>query len=288
MPDAVGTGRPNRVLGRYVLYDKIASGGMATVHIGRLVGPVGFSRTVAIKRLHAHFADDIDVRAMFINEARLAAKIRHPNVVGTIDVVTAGDELFLVMEYVRGDSIANISRILRQRGETIPPAIVASIGLGLLQGLGAAHSAIDDTGNALDIVHRDVSPQNVLVGHDGVTRLVDFGIAKSVDRLQATREGQVKGKTAYMSPEHLRGQPVDHRTDIYGASVVLWEMLTGTLLFAGESTSEVMVRVLEKKVVPPSQLRSTVPRAVDAIVLRGLNRKQERRFASARDMAAAL
>src|ERR1019366_2190828 len=215
-----------RTIGRYIVYGEIASGGMATVHFGRLTGVAGFARSVAIKRLHPQYARDPDFVKMFLDEARLAARITHPNVVATLDVVSEGEDLLLVMDYVRGVSLSQLSRIMRARGERIPPLIVSGVIAGVLHGLHAAHEAKSETGQRLDIVHRDVSPQNCLVGTDGVARVLDFGVAKAAGRLQTTRDGQLKGKLSYMAPEQIHGATVTRRTDIYAASVVLWETLT--------------------------------------------------------------
>ena len=160
-------------LGRYALYGEIASGGMATVHLARLIGPVGFSRTVAIKRLHPHLAKDPEFVAMFLEEARLAARVRHPNVVSTLDVVSDDGELFLVMEYVAGESLSRLVRKARERGERVPPRYAVGIMSGALEGLHSAHDAKSEKGQPLGLVHRDVSPQNVHVGTDGVPRLLD-------------------------------------------------------------------------------------------------------------------
>jgi serine/threonine-protein kinase len=273
-----------RVVGRYVLHDEIAAGGMATVHIGRLHGSVGFARTVAIKKLHAQFSKDPEFVAMFLDEAHLAARIRHPNVVPTLDVVSEGTELLLIMEYVQGESVA---RLLRSDGgrRPIQPGIAATIATEMLLGLHAAHEATDDQGRPLSIVHRDVSPQNVLVGVDGVARVVDFGVAKAVGRLQSTKEGQVKGKASYMAPEQLFGEAVDRRADVYAAGVVLWEMLTGKRLFVGDSPQATMMQVVQKVVEPPSAHVPNIPAALDAIVLRALSRDPSLRFATAREMA---
>src|SRR5215472_1683440 len=239
-PDRLLEPRP-LVFGRYRLHGVIASGGMATVHYGRLLGPVGFARTVAIKRLHAQFAQDPEFVAMFVDEARLAARIHHPNVVQTLDVVMEGGELLLVMDYVPGESLAHCLRALISVRTPIPADIVSAIGCAVLHGLHAAHEATGDTGQPLLIVHRDVSPQNVLVGADGVPRLIDFGVARAEGRVQLTREGQLKGKLAYMAPEQLRGTgEVDRRTDVYAAGVVLWETLTRERLFGGDNQGLVM------------------------------------------------
>ena len=277
-----------RVVGRYVLYGEIASGGMATVHFGRLIGPAGFARPVAIKRLHAQFARDPDFVKMFFDEARLAARIAHPNVVPTLDVVSADDEVFLVMDYVRGTSLAQLVRTARRNGERIAPLIAVGVVSGMLQGLHAAHEAKNDRGERLDLVHRDVSPQNVLVGTDGIPRLLDFGVAKASGRLQTTRDGQLKGKLAYMAPEQVRGEPLTRRTDIYAASVVLWEVLTGKRLFYAESEATVLSRVLTGEVLGPSVVVPEVPQPLDRVVLRGLERDPARRYATAREMAADL
>jgi serine/threonine protein kinase len=276
------------VIGRYVLCDEIAAGGMATVHFGRLLGPVGFARTVAIKRLHPTFAKDPEFVSMFLDEARIAARVRHPNVVPTLDIVALKGELFLVMEYVQGESLARLNRVLREKKEAAPVKVGVAILSGVLQGLHAAHEALSEDGAPLEIVHRDVSPQNVLVGADGIARVVDFGVAKAVGRLQTTREGQVKGKVAYMAPEQIRGGGVDRRADVYAASVVLWETLTGKRLFQGDNAMETMTQVLEKKVEPPSAFAEGIPAALDAVVLKGLEARPDARYATAREMALAL
>ncbi len=276
-----------RMVGRYALYDRFASGGMASVHIGRLVGPVGFARTVAIKRMHPQFAGDPEFVSMFLDEARLAARIRHPNVVPTLDVVAMEGELLLVMDFVHGESLARLIRVATERHERIRPSIVATIMAGVLHGLHAAHEATDERGEPLEVVHRDVSPHNVLVGVDGVARVLDFGVAKAVGRLQTTREGQLKGKIAYMAPEQIRGK-VSRGTDIYAASVVLWEALTGKQLFAGENEGQVLDQVLRGTSVRPSTHAPDVPPTLDAVAMRGLNVVPALRYLTARDMACAL
>jgi eukaryotic-like serine/threonine-protein kinase len=281
-------GEIERVLGRYVLYDEIASGGMACVYIARLLGPVGFSRTVAIKTLHAQFAKDPEFVAMFLDEARLAARIRHPNVVSTLDVVALSKELFIVMDYIQGETLSRLARAARIKSERIPLPIVSSIVTDVLDGLHAAHEAKDEHGQPLHIVHRDVSPHNVIVGRDGIARVLDFGVAKAVARVQTTREGQVKGKFAYMSPEQITRQPVDRRADVFAASIVLWEALTGDRLFAADDPAAVVARVMTDPIPAPSALVPDLPRELDAIVLRGLARDPGSRFATAEEMARAL
>jgi hypothetical protein len=277
-------------VGRYALHHEIASGGMAVVHIGRLLGPVGFARTVAIKRLHPHLARNPEFVAMFLDEARLAARIRHPNVVSTLDVVATDGELFVVMEYVPGDALARLLHAARERGEAVPLPVAASVMVDVLHGLHAAHEASDERGQPLGLVHRDVSPHNVLVGTDGAAHLIDFGIAKAAGRAQVTREGQLKGKLAYMAPEQLKGGAgrVDRRADVFGASVVFWEMLTGKRLFEGEDEGEIYGKVLRAEVVKPSKVAGGDRDRTDAIVLRGLARNPDKRYLTARAMALAI
>ena len=279
---------PPRRLGRYALHGEIAAGGMASVHLGRLLGPVGFSRTVAIKQLHAHFAKDPAFVAMFLDEARLAARIRHPNVVPTLDVIELDGEIFLVMEYVHGESLAKLVRASNVADANVPVGVAASIVANVLHGLHAAHEARSERGKALEIVHRDVSPQNVLVGVDGVARVLDFGIAKATSRLQTTQEGQLKGKLPYMAPEQIELQDVDRRVDVYASSVVLWEALTGRRLFVENNPARLMKQVLDGVTMRPSELASSVPTELEAIVMRGLSRDPGDRFATAREMAIAL
>lgn len=276
------------VVGRYSVGEKIASGGMATLHLGRLLGAVGFTRTVAIKRLHPHLAQDPEFTTMFLDEARLAASVHHPNVVPTLDVVQAEGELFLVMEYVRGQTMLALMRHARESHEPIPMPIAASLMTGVLQGLHAAHVATNESGAPLGIVHRDVSPQNVLVGFDGVPRLLDFGVARALGQIHTTREGYVKGKPSYMAPEQLLGGTIGPHTDIFAAATVLWELVTSRRLFSGESHGEIVRKVIDGAIVAPSRIDPELPTGIDDIVLRGLARDPAQRFNSADEMAAAL
>jgi serine/threonine-protein kinase len=276
------------IVGRYAIYDRIAAGGMATVHLGRLVGERGFSRTVAIKRLHAHYAMDPDFVAMFLDEARLAARIRHPNVVQTLDVVVDDGEVFLVMDYVEGESFAHVVRILHARGESMPPACASALLAPVLHGLHAAHEAKNDHGEPLGLVHRDVTPQNILVGVDGVPRVLDFGVAKALGQSHSTRDGQLKGKIAYMAPEQIEGRQIDRRTDVFAASVVLWEALAGRRLFHGDGEAQIMRLVLTEPILPPSSSANGIPPALDAVVMCGLSRDPNGRFATTEQMADAL
>jgi serine/threonine-protein kinase len=277
-----------RTLGRYVLYDEIASGGMATIHLGRLLGSAGFSRTVAVKCLHAALTKEPEFVSMLLDEAHLASRVRHPNVVQMIDVVSSDDEVYLVMEYVHGESLAQLTRRANERGERMPVPVVVSVIAGMLYGLHAAHEARGENAEPLGIVHRDVSPQNVLVGVDGVSRVFDFGVAKAASRLQSTWDGQVKGKLRYMAPEQLRSRPIDRRTDLFAACAVLWETLTGRRLFDGVDPGAIVTQILMDEIPPPSRFVEDLPQKLDEIVLKGLSASPDARFASARELAIAL
>jgi serine/threonine protein kinase len=278
-----------RGVGRYRLYGAIAAGGMATVHYGRMQAPLGFARTVAIKRLHREYARDPEFVAMFMDEARLAARVHHPNVVQTLDVVASEGELFLVMEYVPAVSLSQLLHVAQTNRQRVPASVAAAIVAHVLQGLHAAHEATDEAGNPLDIVHRDVSPQNILVGADGAARVLDFGIAKASGRAaHATREGQVKGKFAYMAPEQITNVRVTRQSDIFAASIVLWEALTGTRLFQAESEPALLARVLSAPIPPPSAVAPELGCELDQVVLRGLARDLSIRYATAREMVRDL
>ncbi|WP_394831885.1 serine/threonine protein kinase [Pendulispora rubella] len=276
------------VLGRYELHSVIAAGGMASIHLGRLCGSSGFTRTVAVKRLHPHYARDPDFVSMFLDEARLVARIRHPNVVPIVDVVAERDELFLVMEYVHGESLARLVHRASDSSLPVPPAMAAAIFVDVLHGLHAAHDAKTPEGEPLSIVHRDVTPHNVLVGVDGSARIADFGIAKATQRSRATDGSTLKGKLCYVAPEQLHGREVNRATDVYSAAVSLWEALTGRLLFAAENEAHVYEKILTGAARPPSALVADVPIALDEIVMRGLSMKPHKRFASAQEMALEL
>ena len=284
----MGLSGPYIIDGRYAIYDEIASGGMATVHFGCLMGAGSFSRVVAVKRLHTHLQREREFVAMFMDEARVAARIRHPNVAPTLDVVGTDREIFLVMEYVHGESLAKLFAAMRARREPMPLPVAAAILVGVLGGLHAAHEATDERGLSLRIVHRDVSPQNLIVGVDGIARIVDFGIAKAVGRLQQTQTGEIKGKFGYMAPEQVNGQPVTRAADVYAAGVVLWEALTGATLFSGDSDVALAAQVLLGNVAAPSRSVPGVPPVFDDITMCALERDPARRFATARDMARAL
>jgi serine/threonine-protein kinase len=277
-----------RRLGRYTLFRRIGSGAVATVHLGHAEGARGFRRVVAIKRLHDELACDADVRAMLVDEGRLLARIQHRAVVSVLDVAVRGSELWLVTEYVHGESLARLLDACVEARVPPAPALSVAIVVEALHGLAAAHGAQSERGEPLGLVHRDVSPQNILVGEQGSVKVADFGVARATGRLQLTRDGQRKGKLGYMAPEQLRGGEVDARADVFSAAVVLWEALTLRRLFDGASDLAIADRVTAGRVDRPSRVEPRVPAVLDEIVLRGLAKHPEDRWPSAQAFADAL
>ncbi|MCA9624506.1 MAG: serine/threonine protein kinase, partial [Myxococcales bacterium] len=274
------------VVGRYALFDRIAVGGMASVHLARQLGPIGFSRVVAVKRLHSQYVHDDAFVEMFVDEARLASRLRHPSVVSVTDVIETGEELLLVMDYVHGVPVSSLREAIA-RG-AIPLPVVSSIVVDVLDGLQAAHDACDEAGQPLRIVHRDISPHNVLVGVDGIARIIDFGIAKATDRVQTTRDGQIKGKIRYMAPEQLSGDEVDARSDVYSAAVMLWELLSGRALVSQDDMGAMVRRVLFESLPRPRHPTERLSAELVAVTMRGLERAPDDRYATAAEMARAL
>lgn len=276
-----------RLDGRYELFEEIAVGGMATVQLGRLIGPAGFTKPVAIKRVHRHLVGEPEFIEMFLDEARLAARVRHPNVVPTLDVVQRGEEVCLVLDYVEGEAFSKLLRFARKTGVPVEPSLVAAVMIGALYGLHAAHDAKDENGDVLGVVHRDVSPQNIMVGSDGIARVLDFGVAKGSGRIQATRDGQVKGKVRYMAPEQARGEEITARADIYAAGIVLYEALTGVRIIDGDNEIAQLNQVLELVAPAPSATDPALA-PFDAIVATALAKDAADRYPTARDMAVAI
>jgi serine/threonine-protein kinase len=286
---------PARIGGRYVLRDRIGSGGMATVYLGYDEQAEPSMRTVAIKRMHPWLVKEPDLVATLLDEGRVVSHIAHPNVVAIREVVVEEQELFLVLEYVEGEPLGAILRELQQQGnkQRVPLTITCALVRDLLRGLHAAHEAKDERGRPLGIVHRDVSPHNVLVGVDGLAHLLDFGVAKAAGRAQSTRNGSVKGKLTYMAPEQLRAGVVTRRSDIYAASIVFWEMLAGQRFFGPDPQAHIVLLRMNEPPAPPSSVSPEAPesralRPLDAITLRGLAREPSERYGTAAEMADAI
>jgi eukaryotic-like serine/threonine-protein kinase len=277
-------------IGRYTILGQIAGGGMGSVFVALMRGPAQFSRLVAVKCLLTRWLDDPKYVARFASEVRLSTRIRHPNVVQTLDVVEEGGELFLVMEYVDG---VTLSALLADGGRferPLPIGMVIGIMASVLRGLHAAHEAADENGVPLHIVHRDVSPQNIMLGRNGHVQVLDFGAAKAVDHSQHTAAGVLVGKLAYMAPEQVRGERSSPRSDVFAAGVVLWEALVNKRLFYDPALGrgEMLHALVLKPVVRPSMLRAGVSAALDEVVRKALDRNPNRRFQNALDFANAL
>jgi serine/threonine-protein kinase len=271
---------------RYVIVDEIASGGMGSVFLALHSDEDGKTMPVAIKKLHAHLAEDFATVDAFVDEARIAYRLRHPNVVRVHDVVPIDGQLVIVMDWVEGVAMRSLGRA---KEDKLPIPVIRRMLVDTLEGLHAAHQLKDDRGAKLDVVHRDISPQNLLVGTDGLTRVTDFGIALARGRLAPTTvQGGVKGKIPYLSPEQVNRSKIDHRSDIFAAGVVAWEMLTGKRLFVAPSEGEIMAMILREPIQPPSASRMDVPLDLDETILKALERNPERRFATAADFARAI
>ena len=231
-------------VGRYLLHDPIAQGGMATIHLARLTGDQGFHRIVAAKRLRPEYAHDAEFVTMFLDEARVASKIHHANVVPVLDVISAGGEVILVQEYVHGVALDKLCQLARTQAQPVPVAIAVAIAAQVLAGLGAAHTTTDELGAPLGIVHRDVSPHNIMIASDGTARLLDFGIAKASVAAHVTRENSFKGKIAYSAPEQLQGS-AGQPSDLFALAVVVWELLAGQRMHQGASGErEIVARIM--------------------------------------------
>ena len=277
-----------RRLGRYEVLSQLASGGMAAVYVARARGVAGFERLVAIKVLHPHLAYEEEFISMFLDEARLAARIRHPNVVGTLDISdTEGDGFFLVMEYIEGDHLGALLTAASRAGKRLDTHIVVRLILDALGGLGAAHNLNDERGQPLKLVHRDISPHNIMVGVDGIGRLTDFGVAKAEKRLTSTRAGQFKGKLAYMAPEQASTGHADQRSDLFSMGIILWESLTGRRLFRGENNAATLNKILQEEIPLVSSLYPELE-CFDAVLSIALEREPDDRFQSADEFANAL
>lgn len=274
-------------LGHYEILREIACGGMATVYLARELTGANSAKFVALKCCHPHLRRDPAFAAMFLDEARLAARIHHPNVVETLDIGET-DPLYFAMEYIDGTSLAEwLKQSALDPSRKLRVELLLRIVLDALNGLHAAHELRDESGQPLHLIHRDVSPQNLLIGFDGITRIADFGIAKAEKRATRTRSGQVKGKTGYMPPEQILGERIDRRADVYAAGVVLWEALVGRRLFDGESDAAVINQVLNGRVAAPSTL-SSAPEQLDPIVEKALRFRADERFSSALEFANSL
>ena len=276
---------PGTTIGRYVVKRKLAEGGMAEILLCAVRGPEGFEKEVVLKRIRSHFAADAGFVRMFVDEARVVSRLHHPNIVQVFDFDQHEDTYYLAMEYVRGKSLWDLRKRCREQGTPVPPVLSAFMAAEVARALDHAHG-LSENGKRLGVVHRDVTPHNVLLSFDGAVKLADFGIVKSNAGL--TAPGTLKGKLAYMSPEQARGERVDARTDVFALGIVLWELLTGGRLFEGGNEIAILRAVQQSAIVPPARLNPDVPSPLSEVVERALQRDVEARFQTAAEMERAL
>ena len=275
--------------GKYSLFELIGRGGMAEVYKGRIQGPAGFERTFVVKRILPHLSGDTTFIKMFVEEAKLSARLAHPNIVHIFELGAVDGEYFISMEYIRGHDLSETMRAIWKTMGPPSPEMVAYIGREACRGLSYAHGLTDENGRLLGMVHRDISPSNVMLSYEGAVKLLDFGIAKALgDAPEITKSGTMKGKYAYMAPEQTEGDHVDNRSDIFACGIVLHEVLTGRRLFKGQNDVQTIERVRRCEVPPPSLQNPAVPPELDAIILKALQRNPAHRWADAADMANAL
>ena len=274
--------------GLYEILLELGRGGMGTVHLARALGQAGFERLVVLKRMHAHLLTEPRSVRRFVDEARIAAQLHHANIVGIQQVGADDGGYFLVLDYVEGDSIDGLLRRAAAAGERIPPRVIARALLDGLAGLAAAHEATDGAGQSLEILHRDVSIQNLLVGRDGITRLTDFGIARDARAAGATAPGRLVGKPLYMSPEYLRGEPIDVRVDVYGMGVTSWVAFAGGEPWPDASDAQLVLLTMQKGIPDLRERHPDVPVEIASVVTRAIDHAAAKRFGSARAMADAL
>lgn len=279
---------PGTMLGRYELIKRVAVGGMAELYLARATGIEGFEKLVALKRILPQHAGNEELVTMFLDEARLAATLQHANVAQVYDIGQTPQGLFFTMEFIHGEDVRSLLKNRARADERVPLSHVLAIVSGTAAGLHAAHEKTGRDGELLGIVHRDVSPANILVSYDGCVKLVDFGVAKAARQQSETRAGTLKGKIAYMAPEQCLGERVDRRTDVFALGIVLYELTTGERLFQGDNEFKIMKRIVGEDVPPPSQVRADYPMKLEAIVLKALARDPEQRYPTAQAFQLAL
>jgi len=274
-------------VGPYRLVASLGRGGQAEVYLAIRRGPAGFSKLVVIKSIRPEMEDDPRFRDMLMSEAKLAARLHHPNVVQTLEVGDDGGRCYIAMEFLDGQPLHKVVRVARASGGVALP-LAAAIVSDMLAGLHSAHELRDWDGRSLEVIHRDVSPQNVFITYDGEVKLVDFGIAKAATGGEVTQAGVIKGKAAYMAPEQALGRPIDRRVDVYAAGIVLWELLTGRRLFYMPDAQEATQKLLSEPTPPVTSVAKEIPPAIAAVADKALAREPDQRFATAAEMREAL
>jgi serine/threonine-protein kinase len=273
---------------RYRVTERLEAGGMAEVFKGEALSVQGFKKQVAIKRVLPHLAQNKNFISMFLDEARLGARLTHANVVTVFDIGAADNTFFIVMEFIDGCNLKAVIEEHRQQGRRIPVKEAVFIALEATKGLSFAHELQDDDGNDLHIVHRDISPPNILISKRGEVKVTDFGLAKATTQLEMTDPGVVKGKFSYLSPEAALGQPVDMRTDVYALGIVLWEMLAGRRLYLGETDYQTVKLVQQSNVPSLSRINPEVDAELERVIGKALERDPDKRFQNARDFGEGL
>ena len=289
-PDVLPPADPKTGLrvGKYQILRRIGEGGMATIYLATSPGPGGFEKPVALKMLRPEFSQSREASDLLVREARLAAKLHHPNIVQVFDLGRIGSDYFMAMEWVDGTSLSRLLAFNARRGHLLPVDVVAYIVEQVAEALAYIHSGVVVDEAIRGLVHRDVSPSNVLISSSGAVKLTDFGIVKVLDAPAMTRDGVVKGKFAYMSPEQLRGEPIDHRSDLFSLGVVLFESLTARRLFHRKSLAATVAAVHAARVLPPSAINENLPAELDRIALRALSKAADDRFDTAASIASEL
>ncbi|MBL8950215.1 MAG: serine/threonine protein kinase [Myxococcaceae bacterium] len=279
---------PVESYGEYELIKKLASGGMASIYLARQKGLEGFEKLLVVKRILPHLAENDEFIKMFLDEARIAARLNHPNIVQIFNLGAQGDSYFIAMEYIHGEDVRRAWKRADAQGKAIPIPLVCRVVMEAAAGLDYAHKKADASGKPLGIVHRDISPQNILVTFEGGVKVVDFGIAKAADQATVTKSGVLKGKYSYMSPEQAAGQKIDRRSDIFALGIVMYELITGTRLFKRLTDIQTLNAVADCEVAPPSEVNARVPKDFDAIVMKALAKNPDDRYPDAAALRAAL
>ncbi|MBL93188.1 MAG: serine/threonine protein kinase [Myxococcales bacterium] len=270
--------------GKYNLLKRIAVGGMAEIFLARQEGLEGFEKMICIKRIRPHLSNQPNFVTMFLNEAKLAARLNHPNIAQIYDLGRINDSYFIAMEHISGRDMSRIIPKAQTKGIGFPMVYALKVAANVCDGLNYAHTKTDAYGNPLHIVHRDVTPENCLVGFNGTVKLVDFGIAKANTQLEETQAGELKGKLSYMSPEQAMGEPLDHRSDIFSLGAILYEWITSARIFTGENEMAILKEIVDGHIYRPSYFKDNVPEPVENILMRALEKDREKRYQSAWEM----
>jgi eukaryotic-like serine/threonine-protein kinase len=274
----------NENFGDYMLLEQVGIGGMAEVYLARRTGMAGFEKDIVIKRIRPHLTEQRAFVNMFLGEAKLAAQLIHPNIVHIYDLGRIEDSYFIAMEYVAGQDMSAIIPKIKERGIHLPVEYALKIGSSVCEALNYAHNQNDTQGKPLQIVHRDVSPENIRIAWTGTVKILDFGIAKAATQMHETKAGEIKGKLCYMSPEQVLGKEVDKRSDIFALGCVLYEALTSFKLYSGSNDLDIMNQIIDGRIYPPSYFRDEIPARAEEIIMKALQKDRKKRYQTAQEM----